>query len=472
MPNSAYSRSLACPVQVLARAELWGYAQAEVYAPSLGHALTLPADDLLPLAEAPVLDLDTIIARAAAGRIHAALSEGALLAPLTANITPLPHQLAALRRAVDTQRPRLLLADEVGLGKTIEAGLIHRELKLRGLVHRTLIVVPMGLTTQWQQELRTHFGEHFQLLAPADFPALRRQPGDPNLWRRFPQIICPIDSVKPIEQRRGWTEDEVRQYNAERVDDLVSAGWDLVIFDESHRLAGADEQVARYQLGRALTDAVPFVLLLSATPHSGKTGSFRRLLSLLDPRVFPAQASIERERVAPYVIRTPKRLAVDVGGAQLFQPRQTRLQPVVWGSRHSQQKALYDAVTDYVRTGYNAVRRERRQAAGFLLVLIQRLVTSSTRAIRETLERRLAALSGGPSLDVELDELDGGLDDLDADSGLRLVLTRARALRGERQEVETLLALARRCEAAGPDARAETLLDLIYQVQRETNNPS
>jgi superfamily II DNA or RNA helicase len=426
---------------------------------------------LVPLAEAPTLGQDAIIARAAAGRIRAALSEGTLLAPLTANITPLPHQLAALRRAVETQRPRLLLADEVGLGKTIEAGLIHRELKLRGLVRRTLIVVPMGLTTQWQQELHTHFGEHFQLLSPADFPALRRQPGDQNLWRRFSQIICPIDSVKPIERRRGWTAEEVRQYNAERVDDLVSAGWDLVIFDESHRLAGADEQVARYQLGRALADAVPIVLLLSATPHSGKTDSFRRLLSLLDPRVFPAQASIERERVAPYIIRTPKRLAVDVGGAPLFQPRQTKLQPVVWGARHTQQKALYDAATDYVRTGYNAVRRERRQAAGFLLVLIQRLVTSSSRAIRETLERRLAALAGGPSLDAELDELDSGLDDLDADSGLRLVLTRARALRGERQEVETLLALARRCEAAGPDARAETLLDLIYQVQRETNNP-
>src|SRR4051794_29033634 len=105
---NAYSRSLACPVQILSQTNLWGYAQAEVYAPTLKHVLTLPADDLLPLAEAPVLDLDAIIARVAAGRIHAALSEGALLAPLTANITPLPHQLAALRRAVDAQRPRLL----------------------------------------------------------------------------------------------------------------------------------------------------------------------------------------------------------------------------------------------------------------------------------------------------------------------------------------------------------------------------
>src|SRR5262249_35466307 len=158
---------LDCTVQVLTNTELWGHAQAHIYASSLERVLTLPADDLVPLSDAPVLGLDAIIARVAAGRIHAALSEGALLAPLTANITPLPHQLAALRRAVDTQHPRLLLADEVGLGKTIEAGLIHRELKLRGLVRRTLIVVPMGLTTQWQQELYSHFGEHFQLLAPA-----------------------------------------------------------------------------------------------------------------------------------------------------------------------------------------------------------------------------------------------------------------------------------------------------------------
>lgn len=134
-----YSRSLGCPVRLLSQNTLWGHAQAEVYIGSLGRVLTLPGDDLIALADAPAPSLDQLLVSIAAARIRAALAEGALLAPLTANVTPLPHQIAALQRAMADPRKRLLLADEVGLGKTIEAGLIQRELKLRGLVKRTLI---------------------------------------------------------------------------------------------------------------------------------------------------------------------------------------------------------------------------------------------------------------------------------------------------------------------------------------------
>jgi SNF2 family DNA or RNA helicase len=475
MTNVCYSRTIATPVQLLARHTLWGQELAEVYVPTQGQSLTLPANDLIPLADAPLPSRETLLVTLAAARIRATLNEGTLLAPLTANVTPLPHQLSALRRAMETQYPRLLLADEVGLGKTIEAGLIMHELKQRGIVRRTLVVAPTGLTRQWQQEMLTHFNETFHLLSPADFPTLRQQPGDPNLWRRYPQIICPLDSVKPIEKRRGWSTEQITRYNAERLDDLSSAGWDLVIFDEAHRLAGSDEQVARYQLARTLADSVPLVLLLSATPHSGKTDAFRRLLSLLDQHVFPPLSSIERERVAPYIIRTPKREATNADGSPLFCPRQTRLLPVVWQQQHSLQQSLYEAVSDYVRTGYNVARRERHQAIGFLLVLMQRLVSSSTRAIRETLERRLALLSsdtslvGAVSADVSL--LADDWADLDSESRLDTVLTSVTALRGEQQEVETLLTLARRCEATGPDARAEALLNQLYHMQQETNNP-
>ena len=471
--DHAYSLSLGVVVQVLKRHTLWGHEQAKVYAPSLDRALTLPADDLLPLDNAPVPELPLLIAWTAAARIRAALSDGALLAPLTANVIPLPHQIAALRRAIATEHPRLLLADEVGLGKTIEAGLIMRELKLRGRVRRTLIVAPTGLTGQWRDELLTHFGESFQLVTPADFPALRRQGGDDNLWRRFPQVICPLDAVKPIEGRRGWSQEQVARYNAERLDDLASAGWDLVIFDEAHRLAGSSEAVARYQLARALADAVPYLLLLSATPHNGKTDAFRRLLGLLDPRAFPEAAEVSQDRVAPYVVRTPKREATDVAGSPLFHPRQTRLLSVTWGPRHTLQRSLYDAVSDYVREGYNAARRERRLGVGFLLVLMQRLVSSSTRAIREALERRLEVLraDGAAALQNNLGQLAEIWDELDGEGRLDQVLSQIQALRGERQEVETLLSLARRCEAASSDARAEALLDQIYQLQQERNNP-
>jgi hypothetical protein len=157
--------------------------------------------------------------------------------------------------------------------------------------------------------LLTHFAETFHLLAPADFPILRRQPGDPNLWRRYSQVIYTLDSVKPTDKRCGWIAEQVTHYNAECLDDLVSTDWDLAIFDEAYRPAGSDAQVDRYQLARALADAASLVLLLSATPHSGKTEAFRRLLSLLDAQVFPPLASRKTVGINEYQSALPARVS-------------------------------------------------------------------------------------------------------------------------------------------------------------------
>ncbi len=124
-------------------------------------------------------------------------------------VIPLPHQLHALSRAIAGDRIRYLLADEVGLGKTIEAGLIMRELKLRGLVRRTLVVVPKGLVTQWVAEMRTHFDEGFHPLIPGELASYRRLDPDENLWRRYDQVVCPLDSIKPVDTRRGWSRTDV-----------------------------------------------------------------------------------------------------------------------------------------------------------------------------------------------------------------------------------------------------------------------
>lgn len=183
---------------------------------------------------------------------------------------------------------RYLLADEVGLGKTIEAGLVLRELKLRGLVSRTLVIAPKGLVNQWVSEMKFHFGETFQLVLPEDIRTLKRiapvssaengnhdpvaQPA--NAWRMFSQVVVPMDSVKPLDKRRGWSTVQVSEYNRERFEDLVSAGWDLVIVDEAHRLGGSTDQVARFRLGQGLAEAAPYLLLLSATPHQVKPTRF------------------------------------------------------------------------------------------------------------------------------------------------------------------------------------------------------
>jgi superfamily II DNA or RNA helicase len=409
---------------------------------------------------------------------------------MESNVIPLPHQIHALSRAISGDRVRYLLADEVGLGKTIEAGLVMRELKLRGLVRRILVVSPKGIATQWVAEMQTHFNEQFQLVLGDDIGTLQRlAPGADHrssAWSMFDQVIVSLDSVKPMDKRRGWTAERVAEYNHSRFEDLITAGWDLVIVDEAHRLGGSTDQVARYKLGKGLAEAAPYVLLLSATPHQGKTDAFHRLMNLLDDDAFPDMDSVSRDRVAPYVIRTEKRKAIDADGKPLFKPRRTQMAPVAWESRHQLQQLLYEAVTDYVREGYNQALREKKRHIGFLMILMQRLVVSSTRAIRTTLERRLAALKDGEQqASLRLAELENGADglespddeiaelyDMDGQELLdELLKSHVSALQSEGSHVETLLEAAVRCEQAGPDAKAEALIEWIYKLQAEENEP-
>jgi superfamily II DNA or RNA helicase len=455
--------------EVVEATTLWGQARYRVWLPEKDAVVSLGHGDQATL-DAASPGADRLMYLVAASRIADVLAENVLLAPMQSNVTPLPHQLYALQRATKGDRVRFLLADEVGLGKTIEAGLVIRELKLRGLVRRVLVVAPKGLTPQWQAEMRLHFSEDFRVLSPSDFPAMRQVLGEQdNFWRSADQVICSLDSVKPMESRRGWKAEDVAEYNRERFDDLVSAGWDLVIIDEAHRIAGANAQVARHKLGAALSEASPYLLLLSATPHQGKSDAFHRLLTLLDRDAFPDEASVTRERVAPYVIRTEKRAAIDATGAALFKPRQTRLTPVAWADRHAKQRTLYEAVTAYVRHGYNQSLKTKQRHIGFLMILMQRLVTSSTSAIRTTLERRLEALRHPSGQQPGLFDEEGWLE-LDGEGQVSTVIDMA-GWRDELAEVETLLEMARLTEAAASDAKAEALLELIYRLQQEEQEP-
>lgn len=235
--------------RVIETQTLWGETVCRVWLPGKDSVVRVPAARLRPPQEAKVGTVEGIAYLAAAARVAEALTRDVLLAPIESSVIPLPHQIRALSRAISRDRVRYLLADEVGLGKTIEAGLIMRELKLRGLVKRTLVLAPKGLVTQWVAEMRTHFGEEFRLLIPSDFSAYRRLAREDNLWQSYPQVVCPMDSVKPLDGRRGWSREQVAEYNRERFEDMISAGWDLVIVDEAHRLGGSTDQVARYPLG-------------------------------------------------------------------------------------------------------------------------------------------------------------------------------------------------------------------------------
>lgn len=484
------------PCQLLEELSLWGEVSCRIWLPSQDAVVRVPKSSLLPLADSIQQDSEPyrIAYIAAAAKVSDALEgvqsgdEQVLLAPMDSNVIPLPHQINALKRAMSGDRVRYLFADEVGLGKTIEAGLVIRELKLRGLVKRVLVVAPKGLATQWVSEMQTHFNESFQLVMGEDLEPLKRisaglsasywvgakgldnlpPKDDPNPWLLFDQVIVSLDSVKPVEKRRGWSKEKLADYNRTRFEDLITAGWDLVIVDESHRLGGSSDTVARYKLGKGLAEAAPYFLLLSATPHQGKTDAFHRLMSLLDDKAFPTPDSMTKERVAPFVVRTEKRKSVDAKGLPLFKPRETRLIGVEWQSEHYLQQQLYEAVTNYVREGYNRALAQKKRHIGFLMVLMQRLVVSSTAAIRTTLSRRLAVLEEGlqtSMLPAPQAEFEDWFDEETQDLVDEYVEVESADIEAEISEVEYLLGLAKDSESAHPDVKAEALLELIYQLQ-------
>ncbi|MCP5207857.1 MAG: DEAD/DEAH box helicase family protein [Hahellaceae bacterium] len=455
-------------VKVIEAMALWGSGYYRVWCSQSDTVIKLAADQLQPLQSQAAINSAYIAYVAAAARVAASQQEDVLLAPIGSTVIPLPHQLKALNKAISKNQVRYLLADEVGLGKTIEAGLVMRELKLRGLVRRILVVAPKGLVSQWVAEMQTHFNEHFELLMPGEFTG-----GDSNPWQQVDQAVCSMDSIKPIEKRRGWDVARVAEYNQQRFDNVIAAGWDLIVVDESHRLQGSTEQVARFKLGQGLADAAPYFLLLSATPHQGKSDGFHRLMSLLDRDAFPDEQSVTQERVKPYVIRTEKCQAIDANGDPLFVPRKTELVSVAWQTSHAIQRDLYEAVTDYVREGYNQALQAKQNAIGFLMILMQRLVVSSPAAIRATLLRRLEVLNK-PSLATQVSLLsDDDWEELDGQQQTDSLLnSRVKALKNEKQEVQVLLDLAERCVQQGIDAKADALLDWVTRLQREEDDPN
>ena len=474
-PNSwIWSRTHHAPGRIIEVDELWGQQRYRVWIPSLNSVLLHRPEEIDCTDTTTRADNDAgarVKFAAVAGRVLDLLNDDKLLSPLDAAVIPLPHQIRALRRVVaNPGKVRYLMADEVGLGKTIEAGLAIRELKLRGMIKRVLVVAPKGLIPQWIVEMRDRFGEDFRHFDPGQFDAYRQISQEENVWRSHDRVICSMDGVKPLDTRKGWDQERINVFNRDRILGLASAGWDMIVIDEAHRVAGSSDTVARHAMARMLAEAAPYLLLLSATPHQGKTDAFQRLMSLLDAEAFPDAASVSRDRVAPFIVRTEKRQAINHDGSALFKPRITKLVAVSWDG-HQAQRELYDAVTEYVRQGYNQAMREKKTYIGFLMVLMQRLVSSSTRAIAATLERRLAVLNE-PTGQMELFPEVAEWNEMDGQEQLDTVLRqRMKAMDNEKDEVRLLLDAARKVEASGPDAKARTLLEWIYRMQEEEEDP-
>ena len=387
-------------------------------------------------------------------------------------VDPLPHQLEAVyEHLLKLSTVRFLLADDAGAGKTIMAGLLIRELMLRGLAERILVVCPSNLTFQWQRELREKFEEKFLVLKGSN---IRDQFGV-NQWLEQKRVITSLDLAKRDDILPG----------------LKQVRWDLVIVDEAHRMSARDEahKSLRYKLGEILRDSADHILLLTATPHKGDPKNFTLFLQLLDKDAYADVKSIheamERRR-APFYLRRTKEAMVyfperQSNGEWHARPVFTkRIPQTVDFKIDNDEWRLYVDITNFVkRQSVRAAAQgddPRARAVGFLMALYQRRLASSTHAMRRSLEnrakrlednlQRAQALVDKPSPTLpspeELEEMED--DEREHLERLLEAITLTGNAEQVRAEIDELLHLAKQAEeveAAGNEAKLARLREIL-----------
>lgn len=417
---------------------------------------------------------------AIAAKIKDEVARKNILAPYESSLIPLPHQILVLEKVMQSSQNRFMLADEVGMGKTIETGLILKELKIRGDIKRVLVIVPKSSMMQWQSELKEHFNEIFHLYDSEMITSMARTfsninaDEEFNFWTQHNQIIVSTDALKPLEKRQGWSQERVDDYNKYRMGAVLEADFDLVIIDEAHKMGGATSTVSRYILAQELCNTVANVLLLTATPHRGKADHFRRILQLLDPDAFAGEGLPNIEELEPFVIRTEKRFAVDYEGNKLFTERRTQRFDVFLDiNKHQKQMALYRDVTEYVRKGFNTAKRTKNNATGLIMILFQRLVSSSTAAILSAMQGRLERLRTGEDASIEnyTNEFDQSVDEYGDNFDFEgLMQSDISGLIDEEDLLSNLIEQAKDCILTETDAKAEAMLKKIIELQQLENN--
>lgn len=297
-----------------------------------------------------------------------------------ARVDPLPHQLEAVYDYF-LKMPciRFLLADDPGAGKTIMAGLLLKELKIRGLAKRILIVTPANLTFQWQREMKDKFRENFEIVRG---DVLRANYGS-NPWQDKNQVITSVSWVSTV--------DDAKQ-------SLLRSHWDLIIVDEAHKMSAysSDKKTLAYQLGENLSKMTDHYLLMTATPHKGDPKNFCLFLELLDKEVYGNVKSLEeamRRKSAPFYLRRTKESLVTFPDSEtgvvkkLFTKR--NVQTVAF-RLDDEEGEFYIALTRYVEDQSIKASQDdsaRGRAIGFTMAMLQRRFASSTYAVRRSLER-------------------------------------------------------------------------------------
>ncbi|MFH0736767.1 MAG: helicase-related protein [bacterium] len=471
-------------VEVINKKTIFGKEVAEIKIISTSQIISVPFIELETNTEN--ISVNEIIYKVIATKIKSEILNQKILSPFESNVIPLPHQILALEKIMSGNYLRFLLADEVGMGKTIETGLALKELKLRGIVKRSLIIVGKTAMLQWQQELKHHFNEIFHIYDTEYINALVKTftrfeaDNEINIWGQHNQLIVSLDALKPIEYRQGWSKQKVEEYNKYRIESVLEADFDLVVIDECHKVGGGTQLVGRFQMAEILCNAIPNILLLSATPHRGKSDHFRRILQLLDADAFSGEGMPPLSELEPYVIRTEKRQAIDYNGKPLFNKRITKKIDVVYdNTKHLRQQKLYDAVTEYVVTGFNLAQQTKNNSYGFVMLLFQRMMSSSTKAILDAMKKRVERLSEAKNEITKENTINNleefgfeGQYEIDFEQKVISYVTETRAnYDSELIVLQGLIRQAIDCINMESDAKVDFLLEMLVELKKQEQNP-
>jgi SNF2 family DNA or RNA helicase len=298
----------------------------------------------------------------------------------SARIDLLPHQVVLTHRIATASPRRFLIADEVGLGKTIETALILRELASRGELDRALMVVPAGLVNNWHRELNEVFNLDFEVFGSEGDITDRKT----NAFAKHDRLIASIDTLK-------------RPARIKRL--LEAPRWDLVVFDEAHHLTayrtgGKVRKTENYKLAEALKGHTRDLILLSATPHQGNHFQFWMLVQLLNPTLFgsPEEMVENRHRLNTVMFRRTKADACRPDGEPLFARRWVHTESFLMCD---EERRFYEKLREYLEDGFDLAKRQGNQgrALGFLMAIFQKIAASSFAAVRRTLKRRMLMLT-------------------------------------------------------------------------------
>ncbi|RLM32843.1 helicase-related protein [Haloarcula sp. Atlit-120R] len=400
--------------------------------------------------------------RSQALQLQIAHEQGQLLSISNSLVRLEPYQLACVNWVMQKLRQRALIADDVGLGKTIEAGLILKELTARNRADRVLFVVPAHLQKKWIRDMDRFFDIS---LTPGDrqwVEGERRRLGEEaNIWNQdHQQMVASMAFLRQEEFR----------------DELDNAFWDVVVVDEAHKAAKRGESPSKTsKMVERVADNSDSLLLLSATPHDGKGDAFRSLVEYIDPFLVAEDQELSKEAVDRVMMRRGKQTIYDDNGERIFPNREVGTIPV---ERTHEERQFYQAVTEYVKHVYNRSEQLNEPAVGFAMALMQKRLVSSIGAIKATLSRRLANLVDQQSTATSLSEeatayLEG--EDLDEEdkqnaeeelAGLTITESDAQL----EEEIETLRDLVSLAEGIPVDSKAQKVRRYIQQLLEENPN--